>query len=143
MFLLIFRTLEYILIWTIYQSWLDIIYCRYEAQEKMSSNNKNANLVPGKWQMTSSENFDSFMAAVGVGYVTRKLGNASKPLVTIAEGDDKGKYSMKQESLVKVRNLEKKYVTRSNCKVILKLLFMSSLVEKVEMKRWFCYTKKL
>ena len=56
----------------------------------------------GKFQMTDSENFDSFMAALGIGYLTRKLGNASKPLVTISEVDPaKKKYSFKQESLVK------------------------------------------
>jgi len=56
----------------------------------------------GKFQMTDSENFDAFMAALGIGYLTRKLGNASKPLVTISEVDPaKKKYSFKQESLVK------------------------------------------
>merc|ERR1712062_954638 len=39
------------------------------------------------------------MAALGIGYLTRKLGNQSKPLVTISkEGEE---WSMKQESLVK------------------------------------------
>jgi len=60
--------------------------------------------IEGKWQMTESENFDTFMAALGVGYLTRKLGNASKPLVTI-EQTAPGAYSMKQESLVKVDNV--------------------------------------
>lgn len=41
--------------------------------------------IPGKYQMTTSENFDAFMAALGVGYLTRKLGNASKPLITITK----------------------------------------------------------
>lgn len=60
--------------------------------------------ICGKWQMTASENFDAFMSALGIGYVTRKLGNASKPLVTIAEiGSDSKEFSMKQESLIKVR----------------------------------------
>ena len=27
--------------------------------------------VFGKWQLTQSENFDAFMSAVGVGYLTR------------------------------------------------------------------------
>ena len=59
----------------------------------------STDLVPGKWQLTESENFEAFMAALGIGYVTRKLGNKSKPLVTIAqEGKE---WSMKQESLVK------------------------------------------
>ena len=69
----------------------------------MSSSSSNP--LTGKWQMTSSENFDAFMAALGVGYVTRKLGNASKPLVTITETGNKT-YSLKQESLVKVFDLE-------------------------------------
>ena len=46
-----------------------------------------SSIIPGKWQMTESENFDKFMAAVGVSYVVRKLGNASKPLVrTVKNG---------------------------------------------------------
>ena len=43
----------------------------------------DTNLVPGKWQLTESDNFDNFMGALGVGYLTRKLGNKSKPLVTL------------------------------------------------------------
>lgn len=61
----------------------------------------------GKFQMTESDNFDAFMAALGVGYLTRKLGNASKPLVTITEVDAASKkYSFKQESLVKTSTTE-------------------------------------
>ena len=60
---------------------------------------KSTDLVPGKWQLTESENFEAFMGALGIGYLTRKLGNQSKPLVTISkEGEE---WSMKQESLVK------------------------------------------
>ena len=58
--------------------------------------------IPGKWQLSSSDNFDAFMSALGIGYVTRKLGNASKPLVTVTHEGDK-QYSFKQESLLKVR----------------------------------------
>ena len=43
----------------------------------------STDLVPGKYQLTESENFDKFMGALGVGYLVRKLGNQSKPLVTI------------------------------------------------------------
>ena len=60
----------------------------------------------GKYQMTDSENFDAFMAALGVGYLTRKLGNASKPLITISEADATKRYSLKQESLVKTTTIE-------------------------------------
>ena len=61
----------------------------------------------GKFQMTDSENFDTFMAALGIGYLTRKLGNASKPLITISEVDAASRrYSLKQESLVKTTTME-------------------------------------
>ena len=36
------------------------------------------------------------MGALGIGYVTRKLGNKSKPLVTITQ-DDGNDWTMKQE----------------------------------------------
>merc|ERR1712039_116212 len=48
---------------------------------------------------TQSENFEEFMKALGVGLVTRKLGNKSSPTVTINEAA--GEYTFKQESLVK------------------------------------------
>ena len=60
----------------------------------------------GKYQMTDSDNFDAFMAALGVGYLTRKLGNASKPLITISEADATKRYSLKQESFVKTTTIE-------------------------------------
>ena len=61
----------------------------------------------GKFQMTDSENFEAFMAKLGIGYLTRKLGNASKPLITISEVDAASKrYSFKQESLVKTSTME-------------------------------------
>lgn len=66
----------------------------------------------GKYQMTDSENFDDFMAALGIGYLTRKLGNASKPLITISELEDdssevnKKRYSLKQESLVRTTTID-------------------------------------
>lgn len=59
----------------------------------------STDLVPGKYQLTESDNFENFMARLGIGYLTRKLGNQSKPLVTISqEGDE---WTFKQESLVK------------------------------------------
>ena len=62
-----------------------------------------AELVPGKYQMTQSENFDGFMERLGVGYITRKLGNQSYPVVTIDKDVDN--YNMKTESLVKTSEL--------------------------------------
>ena len=64
----------------------------------------STDLVPGKWQLTESDNFEAFMAALGIGYLTRKLGNQSKPLVTIfQEGDE---WTFKQESLVKTSEVK-------------------------------------
>merc|ERR1712165_407923 len=56
-------------------------------------------LVPGQYQLTESDNFDKFMGALGVGYLVRKLGNQSKPLVTLSQEDNV--WTMKSESLVK------------------------------------------
>merc|ERR1711970_111621 len=54
--------------------------------------------VTGKYQMTSSDNFDGFMERLGVGLVTRKLANQSYPVVTLnKEGEQ---YAMTSESLV-------------------------------------------
>ena len=63
-----------------------------------------ADYVPGKYQLTESDNFEGFMQRLGVGYLTRKLGNQSYPVVTIdKEGDE---YNMKTESLVKTSELK-------------------------------------
>ena len=48
--------------------------------------------------MSASENFEAFMSRLGVSYVVRKLGNQSKPLVTVSQENDT--LSFKQESLV-------------------------------------------
>ena len=61
-------------------------------------------LVPGKYQMVQSENFDGFMAALGVGFLTRKLGNQSYPVVTVEKEEDS--YSLKTESLVKTSEIK-------------------------------------
>merc|ERR1712055_731289 len=50
----------------------------------------------GKYRLQTSENFEDFMKVLGVGLVTRKLGNAASPTVTITkEGEE---YAFKQES---------------------------------------------
>nr|CAI5860832.1 unnamed protein product [Callosobruchus analis] len=42
-----------------------------------------------KYKLDSSENFDEFMRALGVGLVTRKMGNAVSPVVELKkEGDE-------------------------------------------------------
>ena len=58
----------------------------------------------GKYKLTTSENFEEFMKALGVGLVTRKLGNKSSPTVTITE--EAGEFTMKQESLVKTSEIK-------------------------------------
>ncbi|XP_023236635.1 fatty acid-binding protein-like isoform X1 [Centruroides sculpturatus] len=42
----------------------------------------------GKFKLVSSENFDEFMKATGVGMVMRKLGATSKPTVEISQDGD-------------------------------------------------------
>ena len=58
----------------------------------------------GKYKLTHSDNFEEFMKALGVGLVTRKLGNKSSPVVTITE--NAGEFTMKQESLVKTSEIK-------------------------------------
>ena len=58
----------------------------------------------GKYKLTQSENFEEFMKALGVGLVTRKLGNKSTPTVTVTE--EGGEYTFKQESLVKTSEIK-------------------------------------
>jgi len=58
----------------------------------------------GKFKLTQSENFEEFMKALGVGLVTRKLGNKSSPTVTVTE--QSGEYTFKQESLVKTSEIK-------------------------------------
>merc|ERR1712223_1798779 len=55
--------------------------------------------VLGKFQLDKSENFDAFMAAVGVGWATRTIGNKTTPVVTVTK-DDSDMMTFKQESLV-------------------------------------------
>jgi hypothetical protein len=49
--------------------------------------------ICGKYKMESSEGFDEFMKALGVGLVMRKMANAASPSVEISEKD--GTYTMK------------------------------------------------
>ena len=58
----------------------------------------------GKFKLTQSENFEEFMKVLGVGLVTRKLGNKSSPTVTITE--EAGEFTFKQESLVKTSEIK-------------------------------------
>ncbi|XP_052358338.1 fatty acid binding protein 4b isoform X4 [Oncorhynchus keta] len=53
----------------------------------------------GTWKMTSSENFDEYMKAIGVGFATRQMGNLAKPNLQFSIED--GVISMKSQSTFK------------------------------------------
>uniref|UniRef100_A0A8C3RUI8 Cytosolic fatty-acid binding proteins domain-containing protein n=1 Tax=Chelydra serpentina TaxID=8475 RepID=A0A8C3RUI8_CHESE len=42
----------------------------------------------GSWKLVSSENFESYMKELGVGFATRKFGSLAKPSVIISTNDD-------------------------------------------------------
>jgi len=64
-----------------------------------------ANAFVGVWNMESSENFDDYMKAVGVGTVMAKLASAAKPKVTISVSED-GTWSMKTETTFKTHKFD-------------------------------------
>ncbi|KAF7463113.1 Hypothetical predicted protein [Marmota monax] len=47
-----------------------------------------SNKFLGTWKLVSSEHFDDYMKALGVGLATRKLGNLAKPSVIISKKGD-------------------------------------------------------
>merc|ERR1712130_1091295 len=54
-----------------------------------SADNKMARPVFGSWKLVKNENFDEYMAKIGVGWVMRKAGAAATSTTTIAaEGSD-------------------------------------------------------
>ncbi|XP_062255695.1 fatty acid binding protein 4b [Platichthys flesus] len=53
----------------------------------------------GTWTLSTSENFDDYMKAIGVGFATRQMGNMVKPNLVISV--DAGVVSMKSESTFK------------------------------------------
>ena len=58
-----------------------------------------------RYKLTHSENFDELMKALGVGWLTRKLGGATSPVVEVTKDGDT--YTMKTESTFK--NTEVKF----------------------------------
>lgn len=42
----------------------------------------------GEWKLTHSENFDELMKKLGVGMMTRKIGNTTKPNLRFAKNGD-------------------------------------------------------
>ncbi|XP_023680092.1 fatty acid-binding protein, liver-like [Paramormyrops kingsleyae] len=57
-------------------------------------------LFVGKWKMETSDNFDDYMKALGVGLATRQMGNMVKPCFHFAV-DDQGVVCMKSQSTLK------------------------------------------
>jgi len=58
----------------------------------------------GTWKIESSENFDKYMEAVGVGAALAKLGSVAKPTLTISiEGDT---WNLKSETLFKNNKIQ-------------------------------------
>nr|ACI68244.1 Fatty acid-binding protein, heart [Salmo salar] len=54
----------------------------------------------GTWKVISSENFDDYMKALGVGFATRQVGNRTKPSLII-NMDDQGMICLKSQSTFK------------------------------------------
>ncbi|KAM8766466.1 fatty acid binding protein 4a [Acanthopagrus latus] len=59
----------------------------------------------GTWKMISSENFDDYMKAIGVGFATRQVGNRTKPNLVVTV-DDQGMVCMKTQSTFKTTEIK-------------------------------------
>jgi len=63
-----------------------------------------ADAFVGKWKMDSSENFDEYMKAAGVGAMMAKIGSTAKPTLYISvEGDT---WTVKSETTFKTSKIE-------------------------------------
>ncbi|XP_045132890.1 sodium/calcium exchanger regulatory protein 1-like [Portunus trituberculatus] len=60
--------------------------------------------IVGKYKMETSEGFDEFMKALGVGMVMRKMGNAATPTVEILLED--GTYTLKTVTTFKTTEIK-------------------------------------
>jgi len=56
--------------------------------------------IAGTYEMVSSENYDQYLKAVGVGIIQRNLANTAKPILTWIDGGN-GKWTQKTSTLVK------------------------------------------
>ncbi|XP_028317286.1 fatty acid binding protein 4a [Gouania willdenowi] len=59
----------------------------------------------GTWKMVSSENFDDYMKAIGVGFAIRQVGNRTKPNLILSV-DDNGVICMKSQSTFKTTEIK-------------------------------------
>ncbi|KAM3595649.1 uncharacterized protein V6R79_000536 [Siganus canaliculatus] len=58
----------------------------------------------GTWKMISSENFDDYMKAIGVGFATRQVGNRTKPNLVVSVDD--GIVCLKTQSTFKTTEIK-------------------------------------
>ncbi|XP_041810625.1 fatty acid-binding protein, heart [Chelmon rostratus] len=58
-----------------------------------------ADVFVGTWNLKSSEKFDDYMKALGVGFATRQVGNMTKPTTIISVDGDK--VTVKTQSTIK------------------------------------------
>nr|XP_020468520.1 myelin P2 protein-like [Monopterus albus] len=58
----------------------------------------------GTWTLTTSENMDEYMKALGVGLATRQMGNIVKPKLVISVDD--GVISLRSESMFKTTEIK-------------------------------------
>ncbi|XP_061810513.1 fatty acid binding protein 4b [Nerophis lumbriciformis] len=59
----------------------------------------------GTWKLMTSENFDDYMKAIGVGFATRQMGNMAKPNLVISV-DDSGLVTMKSQTTFKTTEIQ-------------------------------------
>ncbi|KAJ6787009.1 hypothetical protein PWT90_07434 [Aphanocladium album] len=46
-------------------------------------------IIVGKYRLSKTENFDAFLAEIGLGYIKRKLAQSTSPEITISRNGDK------------------------------------------------------
>jgi len=63
------------------------------------------NAFIGTWNLESSDNFDAYMKAVGVGMIMAKMASTAKPKMTISVSDD-GTWTLKSETTFKTTKVE-------------------------------------
>jgi hypothetical protein len=59
----------------------------------------------GKWKMESSDNFEEYLKAVGIGMATRKMAASTKPN-NIISAEPNGVYNIRSESSFKTTDLK-------------------------------------
>merc|ERR1712116_53925 len=62
-----------------------------------------ADFLNKKYKLTSSENFDEYMTELKIGFMTRKLGNSSTPVVEVTLNGDE--YTLTTSSLLKTSTI--------------------------------------